>query len=173
MERKKVMTIKIICDDSSRYNEYVEKIVNHCLSIKELPLKVILSLEEPLEDFPMKQEQIQLMNDIPCTKEESNIIEVDHLKIDIQGRRVWKNEEELTFTKKEFNVLALLVKNVDKALTKEDFYREVWGGLINTNCGNALLCVQIKKIREKIEKDYKNPKYVKTVRGVGYRFSTS
>jgi len=167
------MIIKIICDDASRYNEYIEKIVNHCLSVKELPLKVILSLDEPLESSPAKEEEISLRGEVPCTKEEDNIIEIDHLKIDIQGRRVWKGEEELIFSKKEFNVLALLVKNADRALTKEDFYRDVWGGLVNINSGNALLCVQIKRIREKIEMDYRNPKYVKTVRGVGYRFSTS
>ena len=166
------MIIKIVCDDASRYNEYVEKIVNHCLSIKELPLKLILSLDEPVEDFSVKEE-IQLKGAMSCAKEEYNIIEIDHLKIDLQGRRVWKGETELIFTKKEFNVLALLVKNANKALTKEDFYREAWGGFVNKSSGNALLCVQIKRIREKIEKDYRNPKYLKTVRGVGYRFSTS
>ena len=166
------MIIKILCDDASRYNEYVEKIVNHCLSMKELPLKVILSLDEPLEDFLAMEEERKLKGEEPFTKAEHNIIEIEDLKIDIRGRRVWKDEVELTFTKKEFNVLALLVKNANKALAKEDFYREVWGGLVNAKSGNALLCVQIKKIREKIEEDYKNPKYVRTVRGVGYRFST-
>jgi len=166
------MTIKIVCEDASRCNEYVEKIVNYCLSIEDLPLQVVLSLEEPKEEFSIKEEQIQLINEDACMKEEVNVIEIDHLKIDIQGRQVWKNEEELFLTKKEFNVLALLVKNANKVLTKEDFLREVWEGLVKAESGNALLCVQIKKVREKIEKDYKNPKYVKTVRGVGYRFST-
>lgn len=90
------------------------------------------------------------------------------LVIDDEAYEVYVNNIKIDLTAKEFQILNLLASNPNRVYTKEQLFDQIWGfsdfGDINT------VTVHIRKIRMKIEKDSKNPEYLKTVWGVGYKF---
>lgn len=85
------------------------------------------------------------------------------LQIDKERYVVIRNNEELTLPKKEFELLALLYSKPDKVFTREDIFQTVWGD--NIIVGDRTIDVHIRKLREKI-----GDKYIKTIKGVGYKF---
>ncbi|MCH5280108.1 MAG: response regulator transcription factor [Lachnospiraceae bacterium] len=90
------------------------------------------------------------------------------MKIDREGRRVYIEEKEINLTAKEFDVLELLVLNPNKVYSREKLLGMVWGadypGDVRT------VDVHIRRLREKIEKNPSEPRYVHTKWGVGYYF---
>lgn len=99
---------------------------------------------------------------------ENNIIEIRGIKIDKTARRVWVNEEEKTFTTKEFDLLTFLAQNPNHVFTKDELFKEIWD--MESIGDIATVTVHIKKIREKIEYNTAKPQYIETIWGVGYRF---
>lgn len=101
-------------------------------------------------------------------KENQNDIIIRGLRIDQGSRRVYVNEQEVTITAKEFELLKFLALHPDQVFSKEQLFERLWGfeslGDIST------VTVHIRKIREKIEMDPSNPQYIETVWGAGYRF---
>lgn len=100
--------------------------------------------------------------------EKNKVIEIRGLKIDTTARRVWINEEEKTFTTKEFDLLTFLASHPNHVYTKEELFREIWD--MESIGDIATVTVHIKKIREKVEMDTSNPQYIEPIWGVGYRF---
>lgn len=98
----------------------------------------------------------------------NKIVEVDGIKIDTAARRVWINGEETPFTTKEYDLLCFLAQHPNRVYTKDELFSEIWG--MESYGDVATVTVHIKKIREKIEEDTSNPKYIETIWGVGYRF---
>lgn len=98
-----------------------------------------------------------------------NVITISDFIIDRAARSVAKGGRRLELTLKEFNLLWLLAANRDQVLTRELLIQHIWETDYNEDQGvlNAL----IKRLREKVEDDPANPCYIKTVRGVGYRFN--
>lgn len=99
---------------------------------------------------------------------ENDIIEIRGIKIDKTARRVWVNNEETTFTTKEFDLLTFLAQNPNRVFTKDELFREIWD--MESVGDIATVTVHIKKIREKIEFNTAKPQYIETIWGVGYRF---
>ena len=100
--------------------------------------------------------------------EENRLLEIRGLKIDVTARRVWVNDEERSFTTKEFDLLAFLASHPNHVYTKEQLFREIWD--MESVGDIATVTVHIKKIREKIEYHTSHPQYIETIWGVGYRF---
>ncbi|HIS32566.1 MAG TPA: response regulator transcription factor [Candidatus Limivivens intestinipullorum] len=98
----------------------------------------------------------------------SKVVEVGDLKLDCEGRRVSIAGKEINLTAKEFDVLELLVFNPNKVYSRENLLNIVWGyeypGDVRT------VDVHIRRLREKIEENPSDPKYVHTKWGVGYYF---
>ena len=99
---------------------------------------------------------------------ENDVIEIRGLKIDKTARRVYVNDEEKSFTTKEFDLLTFLAQNPNHVFTKEELFREIWD--MESIGDIATVTVHIKKIREKIEFNTAKPQYIETIWGVGYRF---
>lgn len=102
-------------------------------------------------------------------KKSNNILKFNELKIDLDSHRIFvKDIETETLAAKEFELLICLAKNPNRIFKKEELYDKIWGfndfGDINT------VTVHIRKIREKIENDPSNPRFIKTVWRVGYKF---
>jgi len=97
-----------------------------------------------------------------------SIIQEGTIKIDTSGRNVYVNETKLSLTTKEYDLLLLLVENKGKVLHKEYIFNKVWG--FDSFSEPSTLTVHIKWLRKKIERDSKNPKYISTIWGVGYKF---
>lgn len=101
-------------------------------------------------------------------KKENQIIEIRGIRIDKTARRVYINNEEKTFTTKEFDLLCFLAENPNHVYTKEELFKEIWD--MESIGDIATVTVHIKKIREKIEYNTSKPQYIETIWGVGYRF---
>jgi DNA-binding response OmpR family regulator len=101
-------------------------------------------------------------------KSESNDIRIKGLHIDLSSRRLSVNGEEKELRAKEFDLLVLFASNPDRVFTKEELFEKIWG--IDSFGDISTITVHIRKIREKIEEDPSNPRYIQTIWGVGYRF---
>ena len=100
------------------------------------------------------------------TNKNMYLFEEEGLKIDFDKMKVFKNNNEVKVTSKEFKLLKLLCDNRGKVLQRERIMEKVWDideEFIDSNS----LSVTIKRLREKIEDDSKNPKFIITVFGIG------
>ena len=101
-------------------------------------------------------------------KEDKNIILKNDMKIDRQSRRVYVDGKEINLTAKEFDLLELLATNPDKVYSREELLNIVWG---YEYPGDArTVDVHVRRLREKVEPNPSEPKYVYTKWGVGYYF---
>ena len=95
--------------------------------------------------------------------------QIGAVKIDLDRRQVFKGDAELALRFKEFELLSLLIAHAGDVVTRATIFDKVWGtdwlGDMRT------LDVHIRWLREKLEDDPGNPRYIQTVRGVGYRFA--
>ncbi len=91
-----------------------------------------------------------------------------NLRIDKAGKTVYKNDVPLEMTAKEYDLLLLLMENKGKAMRKETLFKEIWGN--DSFSEPQTLTVHIKRLRQKIEDDPKEPQRIQTVWGVGYIF---
>ena len=100
--------------------------------------------------------------------EVNSVVEIHGLKIDKTARRVYINNEEKTFTTKEFDLLTFLAEHPNHVYSKEELFKEIWD--MESIGDIATVTVHIKKIREKVEVNTSKPQYIETIWGVGYRF---
>ncbi len=98
----------------------------------------------------------------------SSEIQVGDVVMNLEKRQVTKGGQLLTLRQKEFEILALLMSNLGKVVTREQLFDEVWG--TDWLGDTRTLDVHMSWLRSKIEDDPTNPVYLQTVRGVGYRF---
>ena len=104
----------------------------------------------------------------PAEQEKSKVVQAGDLTLDCEGRRVSIAGKEINLTAKEFDVLELLVFNPNKVYSRENLLNIVWG---YEYPGDArTVDVHIRRLREKIETNPSDPKYVYTKWGVGYYF---
>ena len=104
----------------------------------------------------------------PKTAKAESVLEIGAVRLDCDGRRVYINGKEIGLTAKEFEVLELLMRNPNKVYSRENLLKLVWGsdypGDVRT------VDVHIRRLREKIEDNPSEPKFVHTKWGVGYYF---
>lgn len=91
-----------------------------------------------------------------------------NLKLDKVRHTAYLNDNELTMTQKEFELLLLLMENPGKTLNKSMIFNKIWG--LDSFSEPQTLTVHIKWLRQKIENNPKNPQRIITVWGVGYRY---
>lgn len=91
-----------------------------------------------------------------------------NIRLDKIGRHLYVDGKEVTTTSKELDLLVYMLENKGKVLPKEELFNKIWG--FDSESELQTLTVHMKWLREKIEKDPKNPKRIQTVWGVGYRF---
>ena len=100
---------------------------------------------------------------------EEAILEKGDLKLDCENNRLYIKGEEVNLTGKEFELLELLVKNENKVYSREQLLENVWGkdypGDVRT------VDVHVRRLREKVEKNPSEPRYVHTKWGVGYYYN--
>lgn len=107
----------------------------------------------------------QYSNDVK--KEESNIVNFNELNINLDNYSVTKKGINIQLTSKEFDILKLFVLNPKRVFTKAQIYSFVWNDdyLGDENVIN----VHMRRLREKIEDNPSEPKYIKTLWGIGYK----
>ena len=90
------------------------------------------------------------------------------VRIDPEARRAWHGDTELDLTTKEFDLLWILLRDAGKVVTREQIMREVWDAKWWTS--TKTLDMHISWLRRKLGDDAHSPRYITTVRGVGFRF---
>ena len=101
-------------------------------------------------------------------KKEETVIKASDMTLDTDSKRLYIGSKEINLTSKEFDVLELLVKNPDKVYSREKLLQIVWGSQYPGDV--RTVDVHIRRLREKIEANPSEPKYVHTKWGVGYYF---
>lgn len=100
--------------------------------------------------------------------EEFEILKVGNIIVDEEKRVVKKDNREISLSLKEFDLLLYMMKNKNKPLKKEEILTAVWGAFSDIEL--STVPVHIRWLREKLEDDSSNPKFIKTVWGIGYTF---
>jgi len=90
------------------------------------------------------------------------------VRVDVAGRRVWVDGQEATLSPKEFELLALLLRNAGTVVTRERIMEEVWDE--HWFGSTKTLDVHVSWLRRKLGDDPSEPRFITTVRGVGFRF---
>jgi two-component system KDP operon response regulator KdpE len=98
---------------------------------------------------------------------ESPIFQNDDLLVDFVKREVRVNDQPVTLTPTEYNILRILVSHIGKVLTHQQLIKNVWG--MNYEVNSHLLQVNISNLRRKIESNPIRPRHIITEPGVGYR----
>lgn len=92
----------------------------------------------------------------------------EHLTVDLAARRITVGQNTVKLTPTEFNLLARLMQSMGRVLTYKQLLEDVWGWEYTDDID--YLRIYIWHLRQKIEKDSKNPRYILTEHGVGYCF---
>jgi DNA-binding response OmpR family regulator len=96
------------------------------------------------------------------------VLESGMLRLDTSSRRAWRESSELVLAQKEFDLLTCLIRNHGIVLSRDLLLDHVWGSDFVGD--SRTVDVHIRWLREKIEADPARPRYIQTVRGIGYRF---
>jgi len=148
------------------------------LTAKKEEIDKILGLEMGADDYLTKPfSPRELMARIKAilrraieseAKTTQDIIINGKLKVDTIKHQVFYEDSEVNLTAKEFDMLKLLITNQGRVFGRESLLQNLWG---YDYCGDTkTIDVHIRHLRMKIEEDPANPKFIKTVRGVGYKF---
>jgi DNA-binding response OmpR family regulator len=121
----------------------------------------------PMELMARVKSQLRRYIHLGTFKEQQSIIQIDGLALDMDAKEVTLDGESVRLTPIEYKITELLMTNAGRVFSIGDIYQRVW----NEAAYNAenIVAVHIRKIREKIETDPKNPRYVKVVWGIGYK----
>ena len=95
------------------------------------------------------------------------VLEFEGLKVDMINRQVYVRGQPIELTKTEYDLLVSLALNPGRTITRDELLEEIWGGVAGYG---RTINSHMSRLRAKIEPDPLNPKYIVTMRGVGYRF---
>jgi DNA-binding response OmpR family regulator len=96
-------------------------------------------------------------------------IRMKGLLIDKLARKVFVNDQEVSFTTKEFDLLLFLTTHPNRVFSKDELFERLWG--LDSLGDIATVTVHISRLREKIEQNPSKPQHIETIWGVGYRFN--
>lgn len=105
---------------------------------------------------------------VAVDKKTSNNIEAKGMKIEVDSRRVYIDGDEANLTAKEFDLVYLLISNPNKVYSRDQLLNEIWGSSYPGD--GRTVDVHVRRLREKIEPNPAEPKYIHTKWGVGYYF---
>ncbi|MBR5785065.1 MAG: response regulator transcription factor [Clostridia bacterium] len=148
------------------------------LSAKSEDADKILGLTAGADDYVTKpfnpselvarvKSQLRRYTALGSIAKQNEEIVIDGLCINIENKTVRVDGEDIRLTPIEYKILELLARNRKRIFSAEDIYRNVWNE--ETAVGDNTIAVHIRHIREKIEINPKEPKYLKVVWGIGYK----
>lgn len=104
----------------------------------------------------------------PREPEKRSELTYGSLTLNTETHRLWRDGTEIPLKNKEYELLCFLMRHPDHIFGREDLYEHIWG--LESMGDNITVAVHINRLREKIEDDPQNPRYLQTVWGAGYRF---
>jgi DNA-binding response OmpR family regulator len=142
----------------------------------DLPILVIASPDHPLINgectsvilnlpFTIRKLVNRIVPLLPA--EEGNLVEAGPIKLDVERNQVQCEEKEARLTPRLVSLLKILMRHPGEVLEREDLFRKVWNTEYTGD--TRTLDVHISWLRRAIEEDPRSPRFLKTIRGVGYR----
>lgn len=152
------------------------------LTAKTDELDKVLGLELGADDYMTKPfsprellarvkaifRRIEVLRSETQEQKEQSLIKIGHLQIDSEGYVVLRDQEEIDLTPKEFELLLYMANHRGKVLSRDQLLNAVWN--YDYVGDSRIVDVHVSHLRDKIETDTRNPVYIKTVRGIGYKF---
>ncbi|MBZ9633304.1 response regulator transcription factor [Clostridium sp. FP1] len=166
-----------LCKNIRWLNEDVPIII---VSAKQTDLDKVKGLKSGADDymtkpFSLMEISARIEAHLRRNRKRENTIPLDRklefnkgLIIILEDNRVMLEGYEISLTSKEFDILLLMAQNPNKVFSKEDLYKHIWKNIDVK--GNNTVTVHIKALREKIKDNIKNPTYIQTIWGTGYKF---
>ncbi len=121
----------------------------------------------PLELLARVKSQIRRFVTLGSIAQKDSVITTGGLSIDTKAHEVTVDGEPVRLTATEYKIVKYLMENLGRTLSSNQIYENVWNE--NAFSSEKTVTVHIRRIREKIEIDSKNPKYIKVVWGIGYK----
>ncbi len=103
------------------------------------------------------------------TDNRSKVYQYRELTLDIDGCCLYKNNQLIELNAKEYQIIRYLMENPSRVFTKKQLYMAIWKEELYYD--DNTIMVHVSHLRNKIEEDSKNPSYIKTIRGIGYKFT--
>ena len=147
------------------------------LTAKDSEVDKVVGLEIGADDYVTKPYSTRellarmkavLRRKIEPAVQSDSVLVAGELRLDSDRHQVTLSGKTIAFPLKEFELLELLMENVNRVLTRGQIIDRVWGA--NYFGDTKTLDVHIKRLRSKIEEDPARPNYIQTVRGLGYKF---
>jgi DNA-binding response OmpR family regulator len=142
---------------------------------KDIEEEIVKGLEAGADDYVVKPfSNKELVARVKATlrrsqaweKKEEPVFRSGSLRIDFFANKIWLDEKETELTATEYRIISYLAQNAGRVLTPDQILSKVWGNEYSGE--NHILQVNIARLRKKIEKDQKDPKYILTRPGIGY-----
>ncbi len=121
----------------------------------------------PSELVARVKSQLRRYTQLGAMEVRSGLIKIDGLTLNTESKTASVDGEEVRLTPIEYKILELLCKNRGRVFSSEEIYQKVWNE--NAIVGDNTIAVHIRHIREKIEINPKEPRYLKVVWGIGYK----
>ena len=148
------------------------------LSAKSEDADKILGLTAGADDYVTKpfnpselvarvKSQLRRYTTLGSIGKQNNEISIDGLVLNTENKTVKVDGEDVRLTSTEYKILELLARNRGRLFSADDIYRNVWNE--DNIVGDKTIAVHIRHIREKIEINPKEPRYLKVVWGIGYK----
>ncbi len=144
------------------------------LTARDMETDEVMGLSQGADDYMTKPFSIAVLKlrlakllDRNMEKEEAHILRSGDIVLDQDLIKVWKENQEMECSVTEYRILKYFLENKNQVLTQNQILEAVWdldGKFVNPNT----LQVNIGRLRKKIEKDPSSPRYIKTIRGIGY-----
>ncbi|MCM1544074.1 MAG: VanR-ABDEGLN family response regulator transcription factor [Ruminococcus sp.] len=121
----------------------------------------------PLELAARIKAQLRRSTQYSTAVKNDNIIEISGLELDRRNHKCYLFGKEITLTPTEFGIVLMLCENAGNVVSTEEIFEKVWGEKYLES--NNTVMVHIRRIREKLHEPSRNPRFIKTVWGVGYK----
>jgi two-component system response regulator RegX3 len=146
------------------------------LTAKDTELDKVLGLEIGADDYitkPFSSRELlarvkAMLRRIGSVDTKSVILEIGPVRVDTERHTVSVDGLDQSLPLKEFDLLVYLMQNAGRVLTRVQLIDRIWGS--DYFGDTKTLDVHVKRLRSRIEKDAANPKYIQTIRGLGYKF---
>jgi len=149
------------------------------LTARDDEIDKVLGLELGADDYVTKPFSVRELkarvkavlrrrNDRDEENGRSGPVNIGSFTINPDSYEIFRNNRVLDLTVKEYELLAILLRNRGKVLKRDYLLDVLWD--YPDSSSTRVLDVHISKLREKIERDTRNPQYIKTIRGIGYKF---
>ncbi|MDD4239187.1 MAG: response regulator transcription factor [Desulfotomaculaceae bacterium] len=163
---------------SLKQNTAYKKVPVIMLTAKGEEFDKVLGLELGADDYITKpfsmrefiaRVKVALRRQDDTSEKDAEVIKAGKITLDLVRHEVFVGERLVELTFKEFELLKTLLMNKGKVLSRDLLLERIWG--FDYDKGTRTVDVHVRYLRQKLEDDDNSPVYIKTVRGIGYRFS--